>query len=63
MNTIQGNFKAFLKQMTPLSEQEFNKSIDYFTHRTLQKGEFLLKETTFAGKLPISISASYEPFI
>ena len=38
------NFKNFIRQITPISDTEFEQTVVLFTEQTLQKGDFFVKQ-------------------
>ena len=38
------NFKNFIRQITPISDTEFEQTVVFFTEKTLQKGDFFVKQ-------------------
>ena len=38
------NFKKFIRQITPISDTEFEQSVVFFNEQTLQKGDFFVKQ-------------------
>lgn len=38
------NFKKFIRQITPISDTEFEQTVIFFTEQILKKGEFFIKQ-------------------
>ena len=38
------NFKNFIRQVTPISDTEFEQTVVFFTEKILQKGDFFVKQ-------------------
>ncbi len=38
------NFKYFLRQITPISDKEFDETVIFFQEQTLRKGDFFVKQ-------------------
>ena len=43
-STLTNNFKKFIKQITPISDTEFEQTVLFFKRRTLQKGDFFVRQ-------------------
>jgi CRP-like cAMP-binding protein len=41
---LTNNFKHFLRQITPISDKEFDETVIFFKEQTLRKGDFFVKE-------------------
>lgn len=42
--TLTTNFKKFIRQITPISDKEFDETIIFFKEQTLQKGDYFVKQ-------------------
>jgi CRP-like cAMP-binding protein len=41
---LTNNFKYFLRQITPISDKEFDETVIFFQEQTLRKGDFFVKQ-------------------
>jgi CRP-like cAMP-binding protein len=41
---LTNNFKHFLRQITPISDKEFDETVIFFQEQTLRKGDFFVKQ-------------------
>jgi CRP-like cAMP-binding protein len=41
---LTNNFKKFIRQITPISDTEFEQTVIFFTEQILKKGEFFIKQ-------------------
>ena len=56
------NFKNFIRQITPLSETEFEQTIIFFAEKTLQKGDFFVKQNKVCRQIAFINKGSLRTF-
>ena len=56
------NFKNFIRQITPISETEFEQTIIFFAEKTLQKGDFFVKQNKVCRQIAFINKGSLRTF-
>jgi hypothetical protein len=41
---LTNNFKKYIRQITPISDKEFDETVIYFQEQTLYKGDYFVKQ-------------------
>lgn len=56
------NFKNYIKQITPISDKEFDETVIFFQEQTLRKGDFFIKQDKVCKQIAFIVKGTLRTY-
>jgi CRP-like cAMP-binding protein len=59
---LTNNFKNYIKQITPISDKEFDETVIFFQEQTLRKGDFFIKQDKVCKQIAFIVKGTLRTY-